>query len=124
MDIKTALNIIVDRGHLTGEEMSTVMRAIMNGETTSAQTAGFLIALRMKGETIEEMTAAVRVMREFAIPVPLKVHISLTLSAPAVINSTHLIFRQPVRSSWPPPVGKSQNMEIVLYPANLVVRMC
>lgn len=72
MDINTALNIVVDQGHLSGEQMTAVMRAMMSGETTPAQIAGFLIALRMKGETIEEITAAVKVMREFATPVPIE----------------------------------------------------
>jgi anthranilate phosphoribosyltransferase len=69
IDIKIALDIVVEHGDLTNEQMTAVMRAIMNGQTTPAQTAGFLIALRMKKETVEEITAAVQVMREFATPV-------------------------------------------------------
>jgi anthranilate phosphoribosyltransferase len=49
--------------------MASVMRAIMNGEATAAQIGGFVIALRMKGETVKEIAAAARVMRELVTPV-------------------------------------------------------
>ncbi|MEM7020550.1 MAG: anthranilate phosphoribosyltransferase [Pseudomonadota bacterium] len=49
--------------------MTGIMRQIMTGEATQAQIGGFLMALRMKGETIEEITAAAQVMRELATPV-------------------------------------------------------
>jgi anthranilate phosphoribosyltransferase len=69
MDIKTALSRLVDKHHLTQAEMAQVMRQIMTGGATSAQIAGVLVALRMKGETLEEITGAVQVMRELATPV-------------------------------------------------------
>lgn len=69
MDIKTAINTVVEGHDLTYVQMTAVMQAIMQGQTTPAQTAGFLIALRMKGETVEEITAAVQVMRALATPV-------------------------------------------------------
>lgn len=72
MDIKTAINRIINKQDLNGEEMSSVMRSIMQGETTPAQIAGFLIALRMKGETVEEIAAAANVMREFALKVEIR----------------------------------------------------
>jgi len=69
MDLQTALNKLAGRQDLTGDEMQAVMRLIMLGEATPAQIGGFLIALRMKGETAEEIAAAARVMREFAAKV-------------------------------------------------------
>ncbi len=50
-------------------EMASAMRAIMTGQATPAQIGGFLLAMRMKGESVEEITAAAQVMRELATPV-------------------------------------------------------
>jgi len=72
MDIKQALNTVVARQDLTEEQMTSVMKTIMTGEATDAQIGGFLVALRMKGETIDEITGAARVMRELATPVAIK----------------------------------------------------
>lgn len=69
MDIKKALNQLVNRIDLSTEEMTSVMREIMTGGATPAQIGGFLVALRMKGETIDEITGAASVMRELATPV-------------------------------------------------------
>lgn len=66
MDIKAAINRIVRREDLSEEEMQDVMNIIMSGEATSAQVGSFITALRMKGETIDEIVGAVRVMREKA----------------------------------------------------------
>ncbi|MCK5716096.1 MAG: anthranilate phosphoribosyltransferase, partial [Thiomargarita sp.] len=56
MDIKSALKAVIAHQDLSRDEMSSVMRSIMTGETTPAQIGGFLIALRMKGETVDEIT--------------------------------------------------------------------
>ena len=69
MDIQQALKKAIAREDLSREEMTAVMRQIMTGEATPAQIGGFLIALRMKGESIDEITAAAQVMRELATPV-------------------------------------------------------
>lgn len=69
MDMPKAIQTVVDRVDLSMGEMSTVMRLIMTGEATPAQIGGFLIGLRMKGETVEEVTAAASVMRDLAAPV-------------------------------------------------------
>jgi anthranilate phosphoribosyltransferase len=69
MDIKSALKAVTENRDLTVDEMSSVMRSIMTGETTPAQIGGFLIGLRMKGETVEEIAAAAQVMRELVTPV-------------------------------------------------------
>ncbi len=66
MDIKEAINRILAHQNLTDEAMTQVMRSIMTGGATPAQIGGFLIGLRMKGETVQEITAAARVMRELA----------------------------------------------------------
>ncbi len=66
MNIKQAINKIVTGGHLTESEMVVVMNEIMGGVATDAQIGSFITALRMKGETIDEIVGAVRVMREKA----------------------------------------------------------
>ncbi|HDY97636.1 MAG TPA: anthranilate phosphoribosyltransferase [Pseudomonas sabulinigri] len=66
MDIKTALSKVVDQLDLSTEEMQDVMRQIMTGQCTDAQIGGFLVALRMKSETLDEITGAAMVMRELA----------------------------------------------------------
>lgn len=67
--IKKAISKIVEREDLTEGEMIEVMNQIMSGECTPAQIGSFITALRMKGETVEEITGAARVMRERATPI-------------------------------------------------------
>ena len=64
--IKEAISKIVERKDLEPEEAKRVMEEIMGGEATSAQIATFLTALRMKGETVEEIVAFVHAMLRYA----------------------------------------------------------
>ncbi len=66
MNIQQAITQVIDRRDLGSEAMTTVMRQIMTGQATSAQIGGFLVGLRMKGETVPEIAAAATVMRELA----------------------------------------------------------
>jgi anthranilate phosphoribosyltransferase len=66
MDIKQAIARVVERHDLSAEQMTEVMRSIMTGGATPAQIGGFLIGLRMKGESVTEVAAAAGVMRELA----------------------------------------------------------
>ena len=66
MDIKQALEIVVLGTDLSAAEMRDVMRQIMTGNASEAQIGAFLVALRMKGESIDEIAGAVEVMRELA----------------------------------------------------------
>ncbi|WP_152205423.1 anthranilate phosphoribosyltransferase [Marinobacter changyiensis] len=66
MDMKEALNRIASNLDLSREEMKQVMGIVMNGEATDAQIGGFLMGLRLKSETIDEITGATEVMRELA----------------------------------------------------------
>jgi anthranilate phosphoribosyltransferase len=72
VDIRTALARIVARSSLSESEMEAVMRQLMAGAATPAQVGALLVALRMKGETVDEITGAVRAMREFAAPLHLR----------------------------------------------------
>ena len=73
MDIKDALNRIAGQLDLSTEEMKAVMRQIMTGQCTDAQIGAFLMGMRMKSETIDEIVGAVQVMRELAEPVRFEV---------------------------------------------------
>ncbi|WP_417505354.1 anthranilate phosphoribosyltransferase [Marinomonas gallaica] len=71
MDIQQAIARVVNKQDLSGEEMRDVMNSIMTCQTTDAQIGGFLIGLRMKGETVDEIIAAAQVMRELSTKVDL-----------------------------------------------------
>jgi len=66
INIQQAIGKVVEGISLTGEEMVQTMRQLMSGECTDAQIGGLLVALRVKGETVEEVAAAAQVMRELA----------------------------------------------------------
>lgn len=66
MNIREALDRVVNHLDLSTAEMQDVMREIMTGQCSDAQIGAFLVALRMKSETIDEITGAVSVMRELA----------------------------------------------------------
>jgi anthranilate phosphoribosyltransferase len=70
LDIQAAIRRVTERQDLSAGEMSAVMHQIMAGLATPAQIGGFLIGLRMKGETVDEIAAAAEVMRQLATPVP------------------------------------------------------
>ena len=67
--IKEAIGKVVTGTDLNEEEMVGVMNEIMSGECTPAQIGSFITALRIKGETVDEITGAARVMREKAVRV-------------------------------------------------------
>jgi anthranilate phosphoribosyltransferase len=71
VDIRQALARVAERQDLGLDEMQAVMRQIMTGEATDAQIGAFLMGLRMKGESLDEITGAVMVMRELASGVQL-----------------------------------------------------
>lgn len=72
MGIRKAIAKAVDGHDLTTEEMNMVMKAVMTGHATDAQIGALLVALRMKGESIEEITGAAEVMRELSFKVPIE----------------------------------------------------
>ncbi len=71
MDLPAAIDAVIKKQDLDPSFMRSVMHRIMRGEATDAQIGGFLVGLRMKGETVEEITAAAEVMRELATGVEL-----------------------------------------------------
>ena len=67
--IKEAIISVIEEKSLSVAEAATVMAEIMNGESTPAQFGAFVTALRLKGETVDEITGMVRTMREKAVGV-------------------------------------------------------
>ncbi len=67
--IKEAIDTLVRGNSLTMEQAADVMKEIMDGEATPAQFGSFVTALRLKGETVEEIAGMARVMREKSVPV-------------------------------------------------------
>lgn len=72
--IQDALKQLIEKKDLDKETMRSAMLEIMQGQATPAQIAGFMVALRMKGESVTEITAAVEVMRELATKITLEVN--------------------------------------------------
>ncbi|MCB1751177.1 MAG: anthranilate phosphoribosyltransferase [Gammaproteobacteria bacterium] len=66
MDMHQAIDQVINRHDLSSDEMTSVMHRIMSGGATAAQIGGFLVGLRMKGESIPEIAAAASVMRQLA----------------------------------------------------------
>ena len=69
MNIQAAIRQVAGGGNLDRHDTEKVFRAIMQGEATPAQIGGLLIALSIKGETVDEIAGAATVMRDFAVPV-------------------------------------------------------
>ncbi len=69
MEIREAIEVVVAGRSLTMEQAAAVMRQIMQGEATPAQLGSFLTALRLKGESTEEIAGMATVMREFSLKV-------------------------------------------------------
>jgi anthranilate phosphoribosyltransferase len=80
METTAAIRKLVEGRHLSRDEAESVMRGIMSGAATDAQIAAFLTALRMKGETVEELTGFALVMREKAARVRPSTDVAAALS--------------------------------------------
>ena len=72
MDMQSAIKALTQQQDLSSEQMAAAMQNIMTGQATDAQIGGFLIGLQMKGETVTEIAAAAKIMRELATPVTIE----------------------------------------------------
>ena len=73
MNIKAAIGALLEGESLSRDDMHAVMHQVMTGGASDAQIAGLLVALRMKGESVDEIAAAASVMRELASPVHIEI---------------------------------------------------
>ncbi len=73
MDMQSAIKAVTECRNLSSNEMAEAMHLLMEGKASDAQIAAFLIGLRMKGETVDEISAAASVMRELVTPVEIDV---------------------------------------------------
>ena len=113
MQYKDLLTLLLERHDLPRDSMLAAMRALMSGEYTPVQIAGFLIALRMKGETVTEIAAAADVMRELRSRCRSQASIIWSTPAARVATArTPSIFRLLLRSlqqrvarAWPSTAG-------------------
>ncbi|PYV15415.1 MAG: anthranilate phosphoribosyltransferase [Acidobacteria bacterium] len=80
MEVAEAIRTVVEGVHLARAEAESVMEAIMSGAATDAQIASLLTALRMKGETVEELIGFARVIRTKATPVRPRTPVGAALS--------------------------------------------
>lgn len=85
MIIKEAIQKVIQGIDLTEDEMTSVFDQIMSGETSDAQIGSFLTALRLKGETVQEITAAAKIMRKKAIK--LDVRTSVDVDEEAIVDT-------------------------------------
>ena len=69
MNIPQALEYLLANQNLAADDMRLIMRTIMTGLATPAQIGAFLVALRAKGETVDEVAAAAQVLREMAVKI-------------------------------------------------------
>lgn len=70
--MKEYIKKVENKENLTQSEISEVMQMIMSGKATKEEMAGILLALRVKGPTVDEITGAAKIMREFVIPIKTK----------------------------------------------------
>ena len=125
MDIKGALNRIVNQLDLTTEEMQAVMRQIMTGQCTDAQIGAFLMGMRMKSETIDEIVGAVAVMRELAdgVQLPTLKHVVDVVGTGG--DGANIFNVSSAASSWSPPLAaRSPNTVTARSPARAAAPTC
>lgn len=125
MDIKGALARIVNQLDLSTDEMRDVMREIMTGKCTDAQIGAFMMAMRMKSESIDEIVGAVSVMRELADKVELKTLDGVVdVLALAAMAPIFLTFRRLRRLSSRRRGARLPSTVTARYPVKVAVLIC
>ena len=86
---------------LDSDEMTELMQSIMTGEATTSQIGSALTALRIKGETVEEITAAARVMRDLSSKVPVSHDEMIDTCGTGAVGSANSTYQPRAQSSSP-----------------------
>ncbi len=126
--LQPLLDSLYQGNALTREQSAQLFSAIVEGEMDPVAMAGMLVALKMRGETIEEITGAADALRQAAKPFPRSAK-SLATGVVDIVGTggtviTPLISQQRPLSSQLQLAPKSLSMVIVAYPVNLAHRMC
>ena len=123
--LTTALDRAINTIDLTYAEMRGVMLAIMQGQCPDAMMGALLTALRMKGESIEEITAAAQVMRELAIKVDLS-DVPYVVDIVGTGGDGANLFNVSTAALWSQrlPAAMSPSMAMAAFPANRAVPIC
>ena len=122
---KDALNQLLNGQDLSHDQMLAVMQQVMGGELTTAQISALLIALRLKGETVDEITAAATVMRELSNKVNIKDTAHLVDTCGTGGDGIQTLTSQRFLPLLQQPlVQKSRSMVVVQYRQLAVVLMC
>ena len=114
--IREAISRVIERKDLNEKQMVEVMNEIMSGETTPAQIGSFITALRMKGETVEEISGAAMVMREKAT----RIETGVAIDEGAI----HLTFQRRPLLLWLLLGFRWPNMETGPYLPSAAALMC
>jgi hypothetical protein len=127
--IQEAISLAVTGQNLDEEQMTATMQEIMSGKATDAQIGSFITALRMKGETIDEIAGAVRVMREKATFVDTGVdtasgELLMDIGAQAATVPAPLMSPPPRPLLWPGPESRWPSTVIGPYLLPAAVPMC
>lgn len=123
MTIQEVLKEVAEGRDLSYDVMRAIMMQMMSGDLTDAQIGALLMGLRMKGETVTEVTAAAQVMRDLVSPVETHSQPLVDLAGTGVTAPTCLTFRPQRALSLQPVVLVSLNMAIDRCPVRAGVPM-
>jgi len=122
--IKDAIAKLADRTNLSEQEAEEVLSEIMDGVATPAQIAAYLMGLRQKGETVDEIAGSARAMRARATRIQVGSSIVLDTCGTGVTAGIPSIFRRPRRLWWQVRDSPWQNTETGRCRPGRGVRMC
>ena len=115
--MKSYIHKLHNRENLTRDEIEDVMRLIMSGKAVKEDITAFLLALRAKGPTVDEITGAARILREYVIPIKTKHTTILDTCGTGGDKKILLISPRSPRSLWPGPGWSWPSTATAPFPA-------